>query len=73
MEYQYVISKDDETNEIELIGRFSNHNLAEIWWDGKWHQSNSLYGELLDGLLDEISEAEAMKVISQRQPQLEAA
>jgi hypothetical protein len=73
MKYEYVVSKDFETDEIEYVGRFGENCLTEIWKDGKWVKANDLYGELLDGLLDEITEAEAMKIIGQKKPQLEAA
>jgi hypothetical protein len=70
---EYVVFRDDETDEIIGLGRFGGHGIAEIWRDGKWHQANTLYSDLLDGLLDEITEAEAMKIIGQKTPQLEAA
>jgi hypothetical protein len=73
MQYQYVVMKDDETQEVELIGRFEN-GIPEILSDGKWESNGVLYSFQMDGMLDEISEAEALKIIAQREKlQLQAA
>jgi hypothetical protein len=73
MQYQYVVMKDDETQEVELIGRFEN-GIPEILSDGKWELCGTLYSFQMDGMLDEISEAEALKIIAQREElQLQAA
>jgi hypothetical protein len=73
MQYQYVVMKDDETQEVELIGRFEN-GVPEILLDGKWESNGTLYSFQMDGMLDEISEAEALKIIAQREKlQLQAA
>jgi hypothetical protein len=66
MQYQYVVMKDDETQEVELIGRFEN-GIPEILSDGKWESNGVLYSFQMDGMLDEISEAEALKLIAQRE------
>jgi hypothetical protein len=63
---QYVIGKDEETNEIELIGRFKG-GLGEIWRDNEWISESGLYRDLHDGLLDYVTEAEALKLIEERQ------
>ena len=65
---QYVVVRDEETNEIDLIGRF-DQGLAEIYKDGKWQSSGIIYRLQMDGLLEDISEAEARKLISQKQTQ----
>lgn len=71
---QYVISRDEETGEIDLIGRFKKHAIGEIWQDGKWVHYSYLISELHDGLLENITEAEAKKLIAERAvPQLQAA
>lgn len=70
---QYVVGIDEESKEVELIGRFKGDGLSEIWRDGKWVSDNGLYRDLHDGLLNNISEAEALKLISKqrsRQPQV---
>jgi hypothetical protein len=73
MKYQYVVMKDDKTQEVELIGRFNN-GVDEILLDGKWESNGVLYSFQMDGMLDEISEAEALKIIAQREElQLQAA
>jgi hypothetical protein len=73
MQYQYVVMKDDETQEVELIGRFEN-GIPEILSDGKWESNGILYSFQMDGMLDEISETEALKIIAQREElQLQAA
>lgn len=71
---KYVILRDQETDEIELIGRFKKHAVGEIWRDGGWKSDSTLYSDLFDGLLEEISEAEAEKLIAEKtQPRLQAA
>lgn len=61
----YVILRDEETGEIEKIGRFLENGLIEKFHHGEWVRDNILYSELLDGLLEKVSEAEAEKIISQ--------
>lgn len=58
--------KDDETGEVLQLGRFSGkpEYLDEIYLPKSgWQRDNTLYSDLLDGLLEEISEAEANKII----------
>lgn len=64
-QYEYVVVRDEETKEIELIGRFSK-GLGEIFKDGKWQSNGIIYSLQMDGLLEDITEAEAMKLISQK-------
>lgn len=66
---EYVVEKDEETNEVYLIGRFKSRGVAEIWRNDKWVSSSTLHSSMIDGLLEDISEAEAMKLISQKQSQ----
>lgn len=66
---EYVVEKDEETNEIYLIGRFKIKGTAEIWQNGKWVESSTLHSSMLDGLLEDISEAEAMELIAQKEAQ----
>ena len=64
---EYVVEKNEETDEIYLIGRFKSKGVAEIWQNGKWVESSTLHSSMLDGLLEDISETEAMKLISQKE------
>ena len=64
---EYVVEKNEETDEIYLIGRFTSKGVAEIWQNGKWVESSTLHSSMLDGLLEDISETEAMKLISQKE------
>jgi hypothetical protein len=71
---QYVVMKDIETSEVDFVGRFKDNAIGEIWQDGKWVAYSNLVSDLLDGLLENITEAEAKKIISkQRKPDLQAA
>jgi hypothetical protein len=65
---QYVVVRDEETNEVELIGRFDK-GLGEIYKDGKWQTNGLIYSLQMDALLEDISEAQAMKLIAQKEPQ----
>ena len=64
---EYVVEKNEETDEVYLIGRFKSKGIAEIWQNGKWVESSTLHSSMMDGLLENISEAEAMKLISQKE------
>ena len=66
---EYVVEKNEDTNEVYLIGRFKGKGIAEIWQNGKWVESSTLHSSMIDGLLEDISEAEAMKLISRKQTQ----
>ena len=71
---EYVVEKNEETDEIYLIGRFKSKGIAEIWQNGKWVESSTLHSSMIDGLLEDISEAEAMKLIDEKYSrQLQAA
>ncbi len=63
---QYVVVRDEITNEVQVIGRFEN-GLDEMFVDGKWESNGLLYSLQMDGLLEEITEAKAMKLISQKE------
>lgn len=63
---QYFLMKDEETGKPYFVSRFITDGIGEIWKDGKWTNSAALIGMLQDGLLEEISEIEAKKLISQR-------
>ena len=71
MTYQYVKVVDEETQKVLAVGRFQD-GLPEIYKDGEWIPEGYLYSWQMDGLLDRISEAEAIKIIEEqksRQPQ----
>lgn len=71
---QYVILRDEETGKIEVIGRFRKYGIGETFLNDKWESNSLLYSLQFDGLLEEISETEAKKLIAkQKQPQLQAA
>ena len=68
---KYVVMKDDETGEIMKLGRFrksqdSDYVFDEFYspWSGNWEDDNTLYSNLLDGELEEISETEARRIIA---------
>jgi len=63
---EYVILKDEETGEIEKVGRFRENGLAEQFCEDRWESDASLYSLQFDGLLEKISEAEAEKIIAQK-------
>lgn len=72
---QYVILRDEETDEVEVIGRFRKYGIGEIFFNDKWESNSLLYSLQFDGLLEEISEKEAQRLIAERshQPQLQTA
>ncbi|MCY7375783.1 MAG: hypothetical protein LH472_07405 [Pyrinomonadaceae bacterium] len=64
---KYVIMKDDETGEAIKLGRFGGKPgyIDETYFPKSgWQQDNTLYSDLLDGLLEEISETEANRIIA---------
>ena len=61
---QYVILKNNRTKNIEVLGRFVD-DIAEIYKDGKWQFESYLYSWQIDGLLTEITETEAIKIIAE--------
>jgi hypothetical protein len=63
---EYVILRNEETGEIEKLGRFLKNGLGEQFCDDHWESDSSLYSLMFDGLLEDISEIEAEKIIAQR-------
>ncbi len=67
---KYVVLKDEETNEIEKLGRFrkdknSVYVFTETYFPSVgWEEDETLYRQLLDGHLQEISEQEARRIIA---------
>lgn len=67
---KYVVLKDEETSEIEKLGRFRKDEksvdiFTETYFPNTgWEEDETLYVQLLDGLLEEITEAEAKRIIA---------
>ena len=62
---QYVVVRDDITKKVQVIGRFEN-GIDEMLVDGKWESNGLLYSLQMDALLEEITEAEALKIIARK-------
>lgn len=63
---EYVILRNEKTGKVEKIGRFDENGIAEQFSQNKWQSDSSLYSLMFDGLLEEISEAEAEKIVAQQ-------
>ena len=62
---KYVVMRDEETGEIVTLGRFHKNALTERYSiRGLWVEDNTLESDLFDGLLEEISETEAKRIIA---------
>lgn len=67
---KYVVMKNEKTGEIQTLGRFRKDKKTDYVFEeiflpkSGWQEDRTLYNDLLDGLLEEISEAEAEKLIS---------
>jgi hypothetical protein len=67
---KYVVLKDEETDEIEKLGRFrkdekSVYIFTETYFPSVgWEEDETLHRQLLDGHLEEISETEAKRIIA---------
>ncbi len=62
----YFILRNEETGEIVKIGRYGDDGIAESLRFGEWVKDRVLDGEMFDGLLEQISETEAEKLIAAR-------
>lgn len=63
---KYVVMRDDK-GKILTVGRFSGKPdyVDEYYLPiSGWQRDNTLYSDLLDGLLEEISEREARRIIA---------
>ena len=65
MKYQYVISKDKESDIIQVIARFAD-GVPELYKNEKWQVNGFLISMLHDGRLQNVTEAEALKLIEER-------
>jgi len=62
---KYVVMRDEETGKVITLGRFHENALTERYSiQGFWVADNTLESDLFDGLLEEISEAEARRIIA---------
>ncbi len=67
---KYVVVRNGKTGEIMTLGRFRKDEKTGELFDevyfpkSGWQEDNTLYSELLDGLLEEISEVEARRIIA---------
>ncbi len=61
----YFILRNEETGEIEKIGRYQDNGIAESLRFGEWRRDRILDSEMFDGLLEQVSEVEAQKIIAQ--------
>jgi hypothetical protein len=62
---EYVVLRDEKTRRVIKIGRFRDDGITESLRFGEWRRDRVLDSELFDGLLEDISEAEAEKIIAQ--------
>lgn len=68
----YVVLKNDETGQIEKLGRFSAGKYPESLNDeGVWKQDVVLNSQQNDGLLEEVSSTEAQIIICRLSRELE--
>lgn len=73
MKYAYVVMKDEKTNQVEVLGRFRN-GVGEVFLNGNWETAWQLNSLMFDGLLEDVSEAEALEITAkQLTPELQAA
>jgi hypothetical protein len=62
--------RDNETGEVMILGRFrkdkkTGYVFDEVYFPiSGWQQDNTLYSQLLDGQLEEISKTEANRIIA---------
>ena len=61
----YFILRNQKTGKIEKIGRYDNDGIAESLRFGEWVEDYVLNSEMFDGLLEQVSEAKAEKIIAQ--------
>ena len=61
----YLILRNEKTGKVIKIGRYGNDGIAESLHIGNWERDRVLDSEMLDGLLEQISETEAEQIITQ--------
>lgn len=60
----YFILRNQKSGEIIKIGRYGDDGIAESLRFGEWVTDYVLDGEMFDGLLEQVSETEAEKIIA---------
>ncbi len=63
---KYVVMKDEKTGKVILLGRFGGKpDYVDEYYsiEKGWQKDNTLYSNLFDGLLEEITKAEANRII----------
>lgn len=60
----YFVLRNLKRGEVVKIGRYGNDGIAESLRFGKWVEDHILDSEMFDGLLEQISETEAKKIIA---------
>lgn len=60
----YIILRNEKTGTVIKIGRYGDDGIAESLRFGNWVRDRALDGEMFDGLLEQISETEAEKIIT---------
>jgi DNA-binding transcriptional ArsR family regulator len=63
---RYVVLKSEKSGKLIKLGRFGENGITESYRDGEWKRDRILYSELLDGLLEKITEDEAEKIIEEQ-------
>ncbi len=62
---KYVVTRDEDTGKVITLGRFHENALTERYSiQGFWVSDNTLESDLFDGLLEEISEQQARRIIA---------
>ena len=59
----YFILRNQKTGEIIKIGRYGDDGIAESLRLGEWVSDYVLDSEMFDGLLEQVSETKAKKII----------
>ncbi len=62
---EYVVLRDEKTRRVIKLGRFRDDGIAESLRFGEWRRDRILDSEMFDGLLEDVSETEAEKIIAQ--------
>ena len=68
MQFSYVVRRDRKTKIVDVIARFVD-GVPEVYKNGKWQVNGFIYSLHQDGKLEDITEAEALKLIEERKSQ----
>lgn len=61
---EYVVLREEKTGKVIKLGRFGDNFSQEKFHQGEWVWDDVLDRQLFDGWLEEISEAEAKRLIA---------